>query len=126
MTPDYVALVKRMLAAVESNDIEGYLGFFAPDAEYVTGNSGPVTGTDAIRAAAANSVQNVQSVTHEVHNMFAPGDGVVIFDSDVTYARKDGKTIRIPVWRSSTSGATGFNATRPTSISPRSPPPPDC
>ena len=96
MTPDYVALVKRMLAAVESNDIEGYLGFFAPDAEYVIGNSGPVTGTDAIRAAAANSVQNVQSVTHEVHNMFAPGDGVVIFDSDVTYARKDGKTIRIP------------------------------
>jgi len=96
MTPDYVALVKRMLAAVESNDIEGYLGFFAPDAEYVIGNSGPVTGTDAIRAAAVNSVQNVQSVAHEVHNMFAPGDGVVIFDSDVTYARKDGKTIRIP------------------------------
>lgn len=48
-TPDYVTLVRRMLAAVESDAIDEYLGYFAPDAEYKIGNADAVIGTEKIR-----------------------------------------------------------------------------
>jgi len=94
--PDYVALVRRMLAAVESVAIDEYLGYFAPDAEYKIGNADALIGTEKIRGVAAGVVQTMGGITHDVKKIWAVDGGTVLCHADVTYRRKDGKEFRIP------------------------------
>ena len=95
-TPDYGALVRRMLAAAESGAIDEYLSYFAPDAEYKIGNADALIGTEKIRGLAAGVAQTMAGFTHDVKKIWAVDGGTVLCHADVTYRRKDGKEFRIP------------------------------
>src|SRR5437868_11227570 len=88
-------LAKRAFAAVEANDIPGYVKFFAPDAVYKVANFPPVFGPEGIAQFAAPVVQMFSKVTHDIKALWEVDDAVIV-ELTVTYNRKDGKVIKLP------------------------------
>ncbi len=95
MDSTLVTSVKEAYAAVESNDISAYVQFFTADAVYKVANFDPVIGPDGIRALAEPLVDMFESVTHDISTIWEL-DNTVICEMNVTYNRKDGKTVTVP------------------------------
>jgi len=95
MATDYTAMVKRLLAAVDSYDLDTYMTFFADDAEYKVGNAEPVIGPQGIRQFVGLITPVIKSVAHEIKNIWQVGD-TVLFEVDVIYTRHDGKVFKLP------------------------------
>jgi ketosteroid isomerase-like protein len=87
--------VHAAYAAVERNDIDGYLTFFTTDAVYKVGNFDAVHGHEGIRALAEPLVKMFTSVTHDIKQVWEI-DETVIVEMDVIYLRKDGQEFRLP------------------------------
>ena len=80
MDSTLVTSVKEAYAAVESNDISAYVQFFT---------------ADGIRALAEPLVDMFESVTHDITTIWEL-DNTVICEMNVTYNRKDGKSVTVP------------------------------
>jgi ketosteroid isomerase-like protein len=95
MNSALVTSVKEAYAAVESNDISAYVQFFTDDAIYKVANFDPVVGPDGIRALAEPLVDMFESVTHDITTIWEV-ENTVICEMNVTYNRKDGKSVTVP------------------------------
>lgn len=96
MTINYAAFIKKLLAEVESNNLDKYLSFFTDDAEYKIGNAEPLIGHQGIGELASSVSQTIQSVTHDIKNIWQVEDNIAVCQADVIYNRKDGKVFKLP------------------------------
>ncbi len=88
-------LAKRLIAAVEANNLDEYINFFTKDGVYKIGNFDPASGHQGIREFAAPVMQAFKSVTHDNVKMWEVGDTVVC-ELEVTYVRNDDKVTKLP------------------------------
>lgn len=95
MATDYTDIVMRLIAAVDSSDLEKYVTFFTNDAEYKVGNAEPVIGPKGIRELVGSITQVIKSVSHEIKNIWEVEDAVIC-ESNVMYNRQDGKVFKVP------------------------------
>lgn len=89
-------LVRALFAAVEANDIEHYLTFFAEDAEYTIGNNPPLTGAAGIREVYSQVMQRVRRSSHRLKDVWSAAQGIILCHADVIYERRDGTTVEVP------------------------------
>lgn len=76
-------------------DARAYAAFFAPDARWKFGNADPVVGQDAIAATAQGVFDMLTGIAHSLREVHATPTGYVAL-GEVTYSRRDGKTIVLP------------------------------
>jgi ketosteroid isomerase-like protein len=80
----YVEVVRRCLAAVEANDVEGALQMLdadvvvTPSSELVTGSTGPYRGHDGARLWFEQAAMAVQEVRFEPYEFLDFGDRVYV------------------------------------------------
>lgn len=88
-------IVERMFTAVEKRDLDTYLTFFTEDAEYRAANLPPVFGHKGIAEFAKPMMDMFTKVDHIVKDVWQSGD-VICCELDLTYVRKDGKSVTVP------------------------------
>ena len=85
-----------LFADIDSMDPDRFATHLADDVFFRFGNADPVRGRDAVRDVWAGFCETVDGVSHEVVEQFESGDATIA-ESNVTYTKKDGDTVTVPV-----------------------------
>jgi ketosteroid isomerase-like protein len=86
----------NLFADIDSMDPDRFAGHLADDVSFRFGNSDPVVGRAAVRDTWAGFCDGIDGVSHEIVEQWDE-DAATIVESTVTYTRKDGSTISLPV-----------------------------
>src|SRR5262245_45967721 len=85
-----------LFADIDSMDPGAFARHLADDVSFRFGNADPVIGRDAVRDTWAGFCEGIAGVAHEVIEQWEDGSATIV-ESTVTYTRKDGSTISLPV-----------------------------
>lgn len=85
-----------LFADIDSMEPDRFAAHLAEDVRFRFGNAEPVHGRDAVRDVWAGFCETVDGVCHDPVEQWAVG-AATIAESDVTYTRKDGVTVTVPV-----------------------------
>ena len=86
----------RLFTDIDSMDPDAFAQYLAPAVTMRFGNAEPLVGRDACRAAWAGFCTLVDGVHHDVRNVWEVAD-TTIAETDVSYTRRDGRTVTVPV-----------------------------
>jgi limonene-1,2-epoxide hydrolase len=81
---------------IDSMEPERFTAHLAEDVTMRFGNAEPIHGREAAHEAWAGFCEGIDGVSHDVIEQWEQG-GATIVESTVTYTRKDGTTISLPV-----------------------------
>jgi ketosteroid isomerase-like protein len=81
---------------IDSMEPDRFAAHLADDVYFRFGNADPVHGRDAVRDVWAGFCETVDGVSHEIVEQFESGDAVIA-ESNVTYTKKDGDQVTVPV-----------------------------
>ena len=81
---------------IDSMEPEAFTRHLSDDVRFTFGNSETVVGRDNVRDVWAGFCDGIAGVQHDVIEQFEPGPATIV-ESTVTYTRKDGSTISLPV-----------------------------
>jgi len=87
---------EALFGAIDRFDAEAFNGFFASGASYTVSNYPPYVGRDEIATAAAAWWASVNSLRHDILEVF-PFPGGFVSRLEVTYGLKDGREVTLPV-----------------------------
>jgi limonene-1,2-epoxide hydrolase len=85
-----------LFADIDSMDPDAFARHLADDVRFVFGNSEPVIGRDNVRATWAGFCDGIAGVSHELIEQWNTEPATIV-ESIVTYTRKDGSTVSLPV-----------------------------
>src|SRR3954452_9615382 len=85
-----------LFADIDSMEPDAFASHLADDVSFRFGNAEPVIGRDNVRDTWAGFCDGIGGVRHEVIEQFESGSATVV-EAIVTYTRKDGSTISLPV-----------------------------
>jgi ketosteroid isomerase-like protein len=85
-----------LFADIDSMAPDRFAAHLADDVDFRFGNADPVHGRAAVRAVWAGFCETVDGVRHDLVAQWDTGDAVIA-ESDVTYTRKDGGQVTVPV-----------------------------
>jgi ketosteroid isomerase-like protein len=91
-----MAAHETLFADIDSMEPDRFAAHLADDVSFRFGNADTVHGRDAVRDVWAGFCETVDGVRHEIVQQFESGDAVIA-ESDVTYTKKDGSTVTVPV-----------------------------
>jgi ketosteroid isomerase-like protein len=86
---------QMIFARIDAKDTPGFLEYLAPDAQFRFGSTPAVNGHADIGAAVEGFFASLDSLTHRVLEVWETG-GWVICRGEVTYVRRDARTVRVP------------------------------
>lgn len=93
--PPESMLIKELVAAFNSKDIDAIMGFFSSDAVYHNMPSEPINGAEAIRHSIEGYVNPAESLDWEIINMAQTG--FTVLTERIDRFEVNGKSIRLPV-----------------------------
>ena len=91
-----MAARETLFADIDSMEPDRFAAHLADDVRFRFGNADPVHGRDAVRDVWARICEPVNCVSHEIVEQFESGPATIA-KSNVTYTRKDGSTVTVPV-----------------------------
>jgi ketosteroid isomerase-like protein len=86
----------NLFADIDSMEPDRFAAHLADDVTFRFGNADPVHGRAAVRDVWAGFCETVDGVSHEIVEQWESGS-VTIAESEVTYTRKDGSAVTVPV-----------------------------
>jgi len=86
---------RKLFAAIDGKDVEGFLSFLDPDCELRFGNAPAVGGRSAVGATVAGFFDSLSGLRHDLEEEWRSGDTLVV-RGDVSYFRKDGSVLAVP------------------------------
>ncbi len=87
---------ETLFADIDSMEPDLFAHHLAEDVEFHFGNAEVVHGRAAVREVWAGFCETVDGVHHELRQQWDGGDAVIA-ESDVTYTRKTGEKVTVPV-----------------------------
>lgn len=87
---------ESLFADIDSMEPERFTQHLAEDAVMRFGNAEPVQGRDAIRDVWASFCDSIAGVRHALIEQWQQGPATIV-ESDVTYTRRDGREVTVPV-----------------------------
>lgn len=81
---------------IDSMEPDRFAAHLADDVSFRFGNGDVVHGRDTVREVWADFCKSVAGVSHTVVEQFESGDAVIA-ESDVTYTKRDGDKVTVPV-----------------------------
>ena len=91
-----MAAHETLFADIDSMEPDRFAAHLADDVSFRFGNADTVHGREAVRDVWAGFCETVGGVSHEVVEQFESGEAVIA-ESNVTYTRKSGDTVTVPV-----------------------------
>ena len=88
-------LVRDVFFAVDRMDPDEFVSYLTEDARFKFGNAQAVVGRQGIKKAVSGFFGTIKALSHSVLNVWELGDSV-ISEVEVTYTRKDGKSVVLP------------------------------
>ncbi len=85
-----------LFADIDSMEPDRFAAHLADDVSFRFGNADAVHGRDAVRDVWAGFCETVDGVSHEIVEQFESGDATIA-ESNVTYTKKDGAQVTVPV-----------------------------
>ncbi len=85
-----------LFADIDSMQPDRFAAHLADDVSFRFGNAETVHGRDAVRDVWAGFCETVDGVSHEIVEQFESGDATIA-ESNVTYTKKDGAKVAVPV-----------------------------
>jgi ketosteroid isomerase-like protein len=86
----------QLFADIDSMDPDAFAAHLAEDVTMRFGNAEPVHGRGAVRDVWAQFCEGVDGVSHALVERWE-ADPATVVEADVTYTRKDGGTVTVPV-----------------------------
>ena len=86
----------QLFSDIDSMEPERFTAHLADDVTMRFGNADPIHGRDAVRETWAGFCEAIDGVSHAGGRRWESEDGTVV-EADVTYTRKDGGTVTVPV-----------------------------
>jgi ketosteroid isomerase-like protein len=90
-----IDLLDEYYGAMESNDPQRYGTYYADNMTLTFGNSPTITGRENVVAAFAEVLNRVQSLHHDLVNVWEQDGGVVVYESVGVWKLFDGRKISI-------------------------------
>jgi ketosteroid isomerase-like protein len=84
-----------MFRASDALDVDGWVAYLAPGVRFRFGNADPLTGREAVRQAVAEFFTTISGLRHTIVRDWR-ADDMIIQKLEVTYTRRDGKTVTVP------------------------------
>ena len=91
-----MAARENLFADIDSMEPDAFARHLSDDVRFTFGNAETVVGRKSVRDVWAGFCDGIAGVSHEVIEQFEPGSATIV-ESTVTYTRKDGTTISLPV-----------------------------
>jgi SnoaL-like domain len=91
-----MAAREGLFSDIDSMVSDRFAAHLAPDATMRFGNAPPIEGRDAIRDAWAAFCETLDGVHHDLVDQWET-ETATIAEANVTYTRKDGERITVPV-----------------------------
>ena len=88
--------VNDIFSAVDSGDVDAFVGFMTEDVIFRHGNQDPLHGKEAVREAMGDLFGSIKGMNHELSATLGDGHTVVVHGM-VTYTRQDESTLTVPV-----------------------------
>ncbi|MGV9817543.1 nuclear transport factor 2 family protein [Nocardia xishanensis] len=101
------ALTATALRAVDALDAKGFAELFAPGGKITFGNVPTLEGRDAVEAGCVGFFATIDGMRHDIVNEWVVGNDTIV-ELTVTYTRKDGRKVAIPVVSIWTVGNSGL------------------
>lgn len=95
-SPETLDWLGRYYALVDAGRMEESSKFFAEDARLRFANNDPVVGRGRILGVLAALVDSLDGISHDLKGVWEEEDGVLVYEVDVTYARRDGGAVTCP------------------------------
>ena len=86
----------QLFADIDSMEPERFTAHLADDVVMRFGNAEPIRGRDAVHDTWAGFCEGLDGVSHSLVEKWQSASGTVV-EADVTYTRKDGGTVTVPV-----------------------------
>jgi ketosteroid isomerase-like protein len=86
----------NLFADIDSMEPDRFAAHLADDVSFRFGNAEPVHGRDNVQATWAGFCETVDGVSHEIVEQFESGNATIA-ESFVTYTKKDGTQVTVPV-----------------------------
>jgi ketosteroid isomerase-like protein len=86
---------KKLFAAIDAMDADGFADFFADDGKFVFGSFPPADGKEAVSGFVAYFFSTLKSLSHKLLTINIAG-GLRYIHFEVTYVVADGQTVTIP------------------------------
>jgi len=90
------ALLENIFATIDRKDAAGFAAFLHPNCRFRFGNEAEVIGVDAAEAYVAAFFDSIDALSHDLVLSELAGNNLWCHGF-VTYTRKDGSTLRVPV-----------------------------
>jgi ketosteroid isomerase-like protein len=91
-----MSLRTEMFDDIDRMDAGAWAAYLAEDVSFRFGNEPAVHGREAAREALASFYELIADVRHDVQDEWDI-DGTAIVEAEVTYTRKDGSAVTVPV-----------------------------
>jgi len=85
-----------LFADIDSMDPDAFARHLAEDVSFRFGNAEPTLGREAVRDTWAGFCAGIAGVSHDVIEQWEQGPATIV-ESTVTYTRRDGSTVSLPV-----------------------------
>jgi ketosteroid isomerase-like protein len=86
----------QLFSDIDSMEPERFTAHLADDVVMRFGNAEPIHGRDAVHDTWAGFCEGIDGVSHSLVGQWVSEAGTVV-EADVTYTRKDGGTVTVPV-----------------------------
>jgi ketosteroid isomerase-like protein len=91
-----MAARENLFADIDSMEPDRFAAHLSEDVSFRFGNADVVRGRDAVRDVWAGFCETVDGVEHSIVEQFESGDATIA-EADVTYTKKDGAKVTVPV-----------------------------
>jgi ketosteroid isomerase-like protein len=88
--------VQSFVDAVDTLDVDKVLCFFGDSSTWTYGNNPPMTSLAEMRATMGGFHESIAGISHVLGTCFAPREGVIVAEFEVTYTRLDTSSVTIP------------------------------
>lgn len=85
--------LRRYYSLVDAERMDESATFFAEDAKLRFANNEPIVGREGIDATLRGLVESLDGIRHDLKDAWEEEAGVLIYEVDVTYTRKDGGVV---------------------------------
>ena len=82
---------------VDRKNADEYSTHFAQDGQVIFGNQPPITGKENIRQGMTQFYAGLNSMHHEIANLWVPAPNVIVNEAVAHYEQKSGKKVGFPV-----------------------------
>ena len=88
---------RQFFTMVDRKNADEYSTHFTDDGQVIFGNQPPISGREAVRQGMGQFYAGLNSMHHEIANLWVPAPNIIVNEAVAHYEQKNGKKVSFPV-----------------------------